>query len=92
MKNRVFPFIKPVKHDTLTHVRGALSRQESHYKGKTMHARSSGILLHITALPGSPGIGTIGRPALDFVDALADAGQTLWQILPLGPTGYGDSP
>ena len=54
--------------------------------------RSSGILLHPTSLPGTPGIGTIGKPAFDFVDWLTDAGQSLWQILPLGPTGYGDSP
>ena len=54
--------------------------------------RRSGILLHPTSLPGTPGIGTIGKPAFDFVDWLCDAGQSLWQILPLGPTGYGDSP
>ncbi len=61
-------------------------------EGYSMHKRSSGILLHITSLPGSPGIGTIGKPAHRFIDALKNAGQTLWQILPLGPTGYGDSP
>ena len=54
--------------------------------------RSSGVLLHPTSLAGTPGIGTIGKPAFAFVDWLADAGQSLWQILPLGPTGYGDSP
>jgi len=54
--------------------------------------RSSGILLHPTSLPGSPGIGTIGTHAFKFVDWLSEAGQSLWQILPLGPTGYGDSP
>ncbi len=54
--------------------------------------RSSGILLHPTSLPGTPGIGTVGKQARDFVDWLVDAGQSLWQILPLGPTGYGDSP
>ncbi len=54
--------------------------------------RSSGILLHPTSLPGSPGIGTLGKEAYRFVDWLAEARQTLWQILPLGPTGYGDSP
>ena len=54
--------------------------------------RSSGILLHPTSLPGSPGIGTLGSAAYRFVDWLAEARQTLWQILPLGPTGYGDSP
>ena len=54
--------------------------------------RKSGVLLHPTSLSGTPGIGTIGKPAFDFVDWLCDAGQSLWQILPLGPTGYGDSP
>lgn len=54
--------------------------------------RKSGILLHPTSLPGSPGIGTIGQSAYKFIDWLSDAGQSLWQILPLGPTGYGDSP
>ncbi len=54
--------------------------------------RKSGILLHPTSLAGTPGIGTIGKPAYDFIDWLSDAGQTLWQVLPLGPTGYGDSP
>ena len=54
--------------------------------------RSSGILLHPSSLPGTPGIGTIGKEARRFVDWLASAGQSLWQILPLGPTGYGDSP
>lgn len=54
--------------------------------------RSSGILLHPTSLPGSPGIGTIGSPAFHFIDWLHEAGQSLWQMLPFGPTGYGDSP
>jgi len=54
--------------------------------------RSGGILLHPSSLPGSPGIGTFGKQAFRFVDWLEKAGQTLWQILPLGPTGYGDSP
>ena len=54
--------------------------------------RRSGILLHITSLPGSPGIGTLGKSARRFADWLEEAGQTLWQVLPLGPTGYGDSP
>ena len=54
--------------------------------------RRSGILLHPTSLPGTPGIGTIGQTAFDFVDWLVEAHQSLWQILPLGPTGYGDSP
>ena len=54
--------------------------------------RRSGILMHITSLPGPGGIGTVGKPARDFVDFLKAAGQSLWQILPLSPTGYGDSP
>jgi len=54
--------------------------------------RASGILLHPTSLPGTPGIGTIGKNAYRFADWLSEAGQSLWQILPLGPTGYGDSP
>ena len=54
--------------------------------------RSSGILMHITSLPGPYGVGTMGKQAFAFVDFLKDAGQTMWQILPLSPTGYGDSP
>jgi 4-alpha-glucanotransferase len=54
--------------------------------------RSSGVLLHPTSLPGRFGIGDLGRSALEFIDFLASAGQRLWQMLPLGPTGYGDSP
>src|SRR6185369_12942703 len=56
------------------------------------HIRRSGILLHPTSLPGPDGIGTLGRNALDFVDFLHGSGQTLWQILPLGPPGCGNSP
>jgi 4-alpha-glucanotransferase len=54
--------------------------------------RLSGILLHPTSLPGRFGIGDLGAEAYRFVDFLAEAGQRLWQVLPLGPTGYGDSP
>lgn len=54
--------------------------------------RSCGILLHITSLPSRYGIGTLGQAAYDFVDFLHAAGQSYWQILPIGPTGYGDSP
>lgn len=54
--------------------------------------RASGILLHPTSLPGPDGSGDLGASAYRFVDWLADAGQSLWQILPLGPTSYGDSP
>jgi 4-alpha-glucanotransferase len=54
--------------------------------------RSAGILLHPTSLPGNYGIGDLGDDAFKFVDFLKEAGQTLWQVFPLGPTGYGDSP
>ena len=54
--------------------------------------RSSGILMHITSLPGPYGVGTLGSPARSFVDFLEEAGQGYWQILPLSPTGYGNSP
>jgi 4-alpha-glucanotransferase len=54
--------------------------------------RSSGVLLHPTSLPGGYGIGDLGSAAIEFVDLLASAKQHLWQVLPLGPTGYGDSP
>lgn len=54
--------------------------------------RESGILMHITSLPGPYGIGTMGKRAYAFVDFLEAAGQSYWQILPLTPTGYGDSP
>ncbi len=54
--------------------------------------RSAGILLHPTSLPGDYGIGELGSEAIKFIDFLRDSGQTLWQIFPLGPTGYGDSP
>ena len=54
--------------------------------------RSSGILLPIFSLPSAHGIGTLGQAAYDFIDFLADANQSWWQILPVGPTSYGDSP
>lgn len=54
--------------------------------------RAGGVLMHISSLPGSTGIGTMGKPAYDFVDYLKSAGQTYWQMLPVCPTGYGDSP
>ena len=54
--------------------------------------RASGIILHITSLPSPHGVGTLGREAREFADFLRKAGQKYWQILPLGPTGYGDSP
>ena len=54
--------------------------------------RSSGILLPVAALPSPYGIGTLGKAAYDWIDFLAEAGQSWWQVLPLGPTSYGDSP
>ena len=54
--------------------------------------RSSGILLHISSLPGPDGIGDLGAEAYQWVNSLSEMGCNLWQVLPLGPTGYGDSP
>ena len=54
--------------------------------------RSSGILMHVSSLPGGYGIGSMGKHAYAFVDFLKSAGQHYWQILPLCPTGYGNSP
>ncbi len=56
------------------------------------HPRASGILFHPTSLPGRFGIGDFGPAALEFVNVLAETGQRWWQILPVGPTGYGNSP
>ena len=54
--------------------------------------RKAGILLHISSLPNKYGIGTLGKSAYQFVDFLANAGQKYWQVLPITPTNYGDSP
>ena len=54
--------------------------------------RASGLLLHVTSLPSLYGIGDVGPTALSWIDRLAQAGQSWWQMLPLGPTGYGNSP
>ncbi|MCL1807274.1 MAG: 4-alpha-glucanotransferase [Oscillospiraceae bacterium] len=54
--------------------------------------RKSGIVLHITSLPGQYGVGTMGKEARKWIDFLQSAGQRVWQILPLSPTGFGDSP
>jgi 4-alpha-glucanotransferase len=54
--------------------------------------RCSGILLHVTSLPGGHGIGDLGESAYEFVQFLSGSGQKIWQVLPLSPTGYGDSP
>ena len=54
--------------------------------------RAAGILLHPTSLPGRHGIGEIGPEAHRWLERLSGMSQRLWQVLPLGPTGYGDSP
>jgi 4-alpha-glucanotransferase len=60
--------------------------------GYVKFSRCSGVLLHLTSLPSRFGIGDMGSAAYEFADFLAGAGQKLWQVLPLTPTGYGDSP
>lgn len=57
-----------------------------------MFERTSGVLMHITSLPSPHGVGSLGKAAYDFVDFLEAAGQRYWQVLPLGHTGFGDSP
>ncbi len=57
-----------------------------------MLERSSGVLMAMSSLPSPYGIGTMGDEALKFIDFLAASGQKYWQLLPLGPTSYGDSP
>ena len=57
-----------------------------------VHERGAGVLLHISSLPSNYGIGTMGEQAYKFIDFLKSAGQKYWQVLPVGPTGYGDSP
>lgn len=59
---------------------------------ETKIQKYSGVLLHPTSFPSPYGIGDLGQGAYDFIDYLAGAGQTIWQTLPLGPTGFGDSP
>lgn len=71
----------------------AVERRRSAPIGALMtESRACGTLLHPTSLPGRFGIGDLGPDAVTFLDWLAEAGQTVWQVLPLGPTGYGDSP
>ena len=54
--------------------------------------RTSGILMHITSLPSPGGIGSLGPEAYEFADFLHASGMQVWQVLPIGPTGYGESP
>src|SRR3954447_25581963 len=63
-----------------------------HYHNRVMFPRRSGLLLHVASLPGIHGIGDLGDSALEFIEFLAGSGQKIWQVLPLNPTGYGDSP
>ncbi len=56
------------------------------------YKRASGVILHPSSFPGPDGIGDLGPEAYRWIDFLKKSGSTLWQILPLGPTGYGDSP
>ena len=70
----------------------AASRHKGTGEEERMNRRESGVVLHIASLPNPYGIGTLGRSAYEFVDFLHRAGQRYWQVLPLVPTGYGDSP
>lgn len=65
---------------------------EKYYFKKIKTDRGSGLLMHISSLPGPYGIGSMGKSAEDFVNFLEAAGQSYWQMLPLGPTSFGDSP
>jgi hypothetical protein len=69
-----------------------LAKQYANSDEPMTFPRASGILLHPTSLPGRFGIGDLGDEAYAFADFLVSSGQRLWQVLPLGPTGYGDSP
>ena len=70
----------------------SVQRDPSILSGFPPGYRASGLLLHVTSLPGRYGIGDVGPEALAWVDRLEEAEQSWWQALPLGPTGYGDSP
>lgn len=82
----------PCRHET---VPVTVERKESAHALGAMRSetmRASGILMHVTSLPGPNGVGAMGETAYAFVDFLERAGQKYWQILPMCPTGYGDSP
>src|SRR5246127_5116825 len=66
--------------------------QTMRFRSSLPDYRASGVLLHVTSLPSAYGIGDVGPAAIAWVDRLHEAGQSWWQALPLGPTGYGDSP
>ena len=80
----VLLLISLIVFSTCTNLRGL--------SATTTRPRSAGILMHITSLPSNNGIGTLGKEAYKFADFLVKAKQKNWQMLPLGPTGYGDSP
>ncbi|MBP3873784.1 MAG: 4-alpha-glucanotransferase [Lachnospiraceae bacterium] len=65
---------------------------EKTLEARHLKRRMSGVLVHPTSFPSPHGIGDMGQGARDFIDFLHDTGQHLWQVLPLGPTGFGDSP
>jgi len=81
IRGRVAFKLQPLEGVLLHHI-----PQQQHYD------RRAGILLHPTSLPSKYGIGDFGKEAFEFIDYLKDAGQTIWQILPLNPTGFGYSP
>lgn len=70
----------------------SMSQDGTRASGFPLDNRGSGILLHFTSLPSSYGIGDFGPIAMSWIDRIAQAGQSWWQALPLGPTGYGNSP
>ena len=69
-----------------------ICRTEGDTNMKTMLERGAGILMPVSSLPSPYGIGTFGSAAYEFVDFLKKARQKYWQVLPVGPTSYGDSP
>lgn len=88
---REVPLKKGKLHISLGPLEGKLLLQDR-WGDNAEVSRESGILLHPTSLPSRHGIGDMGKEAYDFVDFLARSGQKLWQILPLNPPGYGESP
>ncbi len=73
-------------------IQSAAVPEELQNKEAERNCRYSGILVHPTSFPSPFGIGDLGKGAYEFIDFLAESGQKLWQVLPLGPTGFGDSP
>ncbi|MDO4507704.1 MAG: 4-alpha-glucanotransferase, partial [Spirochaetales bacterium] len=76
---------------SVTSIKEELTEEKTVPK-KEPRNRFSGILVHPTSFPSPYGIGDLGQGAYDFIDFLETSGQHLWQVLPLGPTGFGDSP